>query len=389
MIVLALTMGCGGRSAQDRPGANARMNDDKMSAHDLVETGRFAEVVGILAPWAEARVQDPQIYAMLAKAQWKLRDYDSAIANYEEALRLDYSNTYAHLELAQLLLEIGRTGRALTEFELAIRTGDRDPLPHYNYGLALYGMNRRTEALDQWRMAYALDSRDPRYAEAMGIGLTGEDDRAALEYFEEAESLGADQAGFHHNFGLLLQRLGDYARAETEFQQAISLEPDNALYRRNLALLYMISGQPDLAVPLWEALFNRENASQVYRIYLARAYLDTGRFDAAIGVLEDWVQKTGSAPHGTGTPGPAGEVPSIDQAYDVLAMSYRGKKDLDRAASYMRRALDLEPRSAAYLINYGVILAEDGRRRSRSSPTIRQRSRTFPRTPGNFGARFP
>ena len=357
LILLAVGVGCGGRGAREGPGAAARMNDDKTSAHDLLENGRFEDVVGILAPWAGKKVQDPQVYSMLAKAQWKLRNTDDAITNYEEAARLDYSNAYAHLELAQLLVEIGRPGRALTEFDLAIQYGGPDPLPRYNYGLALYGLNRREEALNQWRIAYSLDNRDPRYAEAMGIGLTGEDDKAALEYFERADSLGADQAEFHDNFGLLLQRLGDYGRAEAEFREAVAREPGNVFYRRNLALLYMVSGRLDAAVPVWETLLDEDNDSRVYRIYLARAYLGVGRFESAIGVLENWLQGVGATPPGTET----GEAPPIDEAYDVLAMSYRGKKDLVQAASYVRKALELKPRSVGYLINYGVILAEDGK----------------------------
>ena len=362
LILLAVGFGCGGRSAREGPGAAARMNDDKTSAHDLLENGRFEEVVEILAPWAGKKVQDPQVYSMLAKAQWKLHNTDDAITNYEETVRLDYSNAYAHLELAQLLVEIGKLGRALTEFDIAIRYGGRDPLPHYNYGLALYGMKRREEALNHWRIAYSLDRRDPRYAEAMGIGLAGEDDKAALEYFERADSLGADQAGFHDNFGLLLQRLGDYGRAETEFRQAVTREPGNALYRRDLALFYMVSGRPDEAVPLWETLLDEDNDSRVYRIYLARAYLGVGRFESAIGVLENWLQGAGATPRATGTSQDETEkAPPIDEAYDVLAMSYRGKKDLGRAVSFMRKALELEPRSVVYLINYGVILADDGK----------------------------
>ena len=357
LILLAVALGCGGRGAREGPGAAARMNDDKTSAHDLLENGRFEDVVGILAPWAGKKVQDPQVYSMLAKAQWKLRNTDDAITNYEEAARLDYSNAYAHLELAQLLVEIGRPGRALTEFDLAIQYGGPDPLPRYNYGLALYGLNRREEALNQWRIAYSLDNRDPRYAEAMGIGLTGEDDKAALEYFERADSLGADQAEFHDNFGLLLQRLGDYGRAEAEFREAVAREPGNVFYRRNLALLYMVSGRLDAAVPVWETLLDEDKDSRVYRIYLARAYLGVGRFESAIGVLENWLQGVGATPPGTET----GEAPPIDEAYDVLAMSYRGKKDLVQAASYVRKALELKPRSVGYLINYGVILAEDGK----------------------------
>jgi tetratricopeptide (TPR) repeat protein len=362
VLFLVVALGCSARSAREGPGAIDRMNEDKTTAHDLLENGRFQDVVEILDPWAEQTVQDPQVYSMLANAQWKLKAYDEAIGNYEKALRLDYSDAHAHLELAQLLVEIGRRGRAVTEFDLAIQYGGRDPLAHYNYGLALYGWNQREEALGQWKTAYSLDMRDPRYAEAVGIGLTGKDDTTALEYFERADSLDADHASFRNNFGLLLQRLGDYTRAESEFKNAVAQEPGNASYRRNLALLYMVSGQMSAAAPVWETLLGEDADNRTYRIYLARAYLGSDRFESAIGVLEDWLRGVGGGTEETGPAGAdTGEAPSLDEAYEVLAMSYRGEKDLGRAAYYLRRALELKPNSVVYLIDYGVILAEDGK----------------------------
>jgi tetratricopeptide (TPR) repeat protein len=338
------------------------MNEDKNAANELLANEKFQAVVDVLSPWVERKVGDPQVYSMCAKAQWKLKAYDEAVGNYERAMRLDYSDAYTHLELGQLLTEMGKTGRALTEFELAIQDAPRDPLTHYNFGLALYRMGRRDEALEQWEIAYSLSSKNPTYAEAMAIGLTGEDDQAALRYFERADSLGAESASFHNNFGLLLQRLGDLDRAEAEFRVAIAGEPNSVDYRRNLALAYMGSGQTGLAVPLWEELLRGDSESPVYRIYLGRAYLGLQRYDAAIETLKDWVDRAGAAAIGREpTNAHHGEGPPIDEAFDVLAMSYRGQANLGRAESYIGKALEAQPNNPAYLINYGVILAESGK----------------------------
>ena len=241
-------------------GALDRMNQDKKTADDLLANGRYQEAADLVAPWAARKAADPQVYAMLARAQWKLGRHDDAVKNYEESLRLDYSSAYTHLELAEMLLEIGKSGRALTEFELAVQFGKNDPLPHYNYGLALYDMGRVDDALAHWENAYTNNPKDPRYAEAMGIGLSERDPAKALVYFEAAQTHGADHPGFHNNFGLLLERIGDYARAESEFKKAIAGEPGNRGYRQNLALSYMKSKQPELAVPLWQALHGEDPA---------------------------------------------------------------------------------------------------------------------------------
>jgi len=348
--------------ARRAPAALDRLNEDKTTANDFLASGRYQNAVDVLSPWAAQKVADPQVYSMLAKAQWKLDRHEDAIRNYEESLRMDYAAAYTHLELAELLLEIGKSGRAFTEFELAVQYGKSDPLPHYNYGLALHDIGRVDEAVAQWEIAYSYDPSDPRYAEALGIGLSGREPEKALEYFERAKAGGADHPGFHNNLGLLLERLGDMARAKSELENAVSGEPGNAIYRRNLALLYMKSNQPALAEPIWEGLWQEQPDDRLCRIYLGRAYLELGRFGEAVRILEEWVDTTSTTvqekPHVSGD---ATGAPGMDEAYAVLAMSFRGLKRLDRAEVYMRKALDLSPDNVAHLINYGVVLAEDGK----------------------------
>ncbi len=352
ICALVFQPGCGMMSKSNPAADLARMNEDKASAHALLEEGRYEEAKSVLSPWAVKKVRDPQVYSMLAKAQWEMGDRDNAVSNYEAAMRLSYSDANVHLELAELLVEMGKTGRALTEFELAIEYGNRDPLTHYNHGLALHEMGRKQDGLAQWEIAYSIDSRNPQYAEALGIGYAGEDDEKALVYFEQAAELGADGASFHNNFGLLLQRLGDFGRAAAEFDEAIALDPTNVIYPRNRALLQMVSGQFGAAIPYWRGLLDDDGENTTSRVYLARAYLEVGQYDNSVGLLEEWVAGAG----GQSAPGAEGR--GVDEAYGVLAMGCRGQKRLEKAAEYIRKALKLKPDNPVYLNNYGVILAE-------------------------------
>lgn len=365
ILILVIFMGaCGRPHANDDPEKiNAEINTTKQQASLMIDEANYEAAVKTLEPLAKRSVKDPQVYSMLAGAMWKLGRYDDAIKQYEDAMRLDYTDVVTHIELAQLLMEIGKTGRALTEFELAVQYGNRDPLPHYNYGLALFDLGRKEDALAQWETAHSLDRTNPVYAEAMGIGLSGDDDETALVYFARADTLGADTPDFHNNYGLLLQRLGQYSRAETEFKKAIELEPDDLLFQSNLALLYMASGQYATAAPLWEELLGGAEQDPAFRIYLARAYLETKRYGEAIGLLGDWLARKEADPGGAGEP-TAGHVldpPPLDVAYDVLAMAQRGIGDLGPAAANIRKALEMQPDSVVHLINYGVILAESGK----------------------------
>jgi tetratricopeptide (TPR) repeat protein len=352
----------GARESGGAHGALDRMNEDKAKADELLASGRYADAAELLSPWAAAKVADPQVYSMLARSQWKLGQHQDAVHNYEESLRLDYSAAYTHLELAELLLENGKSGRALTEFELAVQYGRGDPLPHYNYGLALYDLGRAGDAIAQWEIAYSRDPRDPRYAEAMGIGLSESDPGKAREYFETAMANGADHPGIHNNLGLLLERLGDMTGAEAELKKAVAGDPEDAGYRRNLAIHYMNSSQPALAAPIWEALHREQPEDASWRIYLGRAYLELGRFEDSVRLLEEWLEKSANTLPGKrqSRGGPAAS-PGADEAYAVLAMSFRGLSRLDRAATCMKKAVDLSPDNVAHLINYGVILAEDGK----------------------------
>ena len=370
LILLTLVVaGCAssksGRTGEAKP---EEINARKAEAQAYMDAGDYGSAITTLLPLAQSQVKNSQLYAMLAESYWRLGDYDSAVENYESALRIHFGAADIHLDFATMLMGMGRVGRALTEFELAVQYGDRDPLTHYNYGLALFDLGRSEEALAHWELAHSLDETNPRYAEALAIGLSGRDDRKALLYFERAAGLGANNAAFRNNYGLALQRAGEMAGAESQFKHALELEPDNPHFKQNLALVYMSSKKFELAIPLWQSLLDGDAANRTARIYLGRALYETERYAEAVSVLEEWVgsqAEGGKKPSDNWSkfdePDPAAVGPGLDEAYDTLAMSYRGLGDLDKAEHYIALALAVAPESTIHLNNYGVILAENGK----------------------------
>jgi tetratricopeptide (TPR) repeat protein len=338
-----------------------RLNAAKAEARTLVDAGRYAEALTVLEPLSEEASGDHQVFIWLGESYAALGRNNDAIRAFESAIRLAYQDYYGHLKLANLLMEIGKSGRALTEYELAARFGESDAVTRYDYGLALYEMGRKKRALEEWQAAYNLENGNPRYAEAVGIGMTEFNPEQAVKYFEAAAQLGAEGAGFHNNFGLALQRTGDYDRAGLQFGKAVDLEPAVEAYRFHLGAAYMNSGAYDDAIAVWDSLITRFGQKWSYTVYRGEALLASDRFEEAIHTVEPILAEYESGDLQKDEDRLDRTPPRHGDALEVLAMGHRGAGDGEGALAYIRRAVEVDPDNASYLNNYGVILAENGK----------------------------
>jgi tetratricopeptide (TPR) repeat protein len=358
---IAVLAACARYSGGESAGKRAeRLNASKAEARSLVDAGQWEKAVAVLEPLCKEATGDEQLFVMLGESYNAVGRTADAVAAFESAIRLAYRDYYAHLKLANLLMETGRTGRALTEYELAAQFGEMDPVTRHNYGLALHEMGRPDRALEEWKAAYRIESDNPRYAEAVGIGLTRQNPAEAVTWFEKAGELGAGGASYHNNFGLALQRSGDRRRTASEFAEAVRVAPGDEEYRFNLAAAYMNMGAFREAITEWDTLIVQFGERWSYTVYRGRALLELGRYAEAIAAAEPIL-----AEYDSGDLAAAGDrldrtPPDRGEALEVLAMSYRGQGDLQRALGLIRDAVEAGPSNVSFLNNYGVILAESG-----------------------------
>lgn len=343
----------GGPSAEQRA---ADLNRRKREAATHVDARDFRGALEILEPLSREADADPQLFVMMGEAHEGLGDVAAAIANYEDAIRAAYTDPGAHLKLGTLLMKNGKTGRALTEFELAVKFNDRDPLARYNYGLALHELGREDASREQFLLARDLAPHDPRYAEAAGIALAGHDDAGAVAAFEDAAALGADDASFHNNFGLALEKVGRTGDAEAHFRTAVDKAPGTASYRFNLAALLNRTGDFDEAERTWVSLIEGDGPRWEYRVYRARALLELERYADVVadGFPEDALAHAGDEA------GAADRSPEPGEALEAVALAFRGLDNRNQALRFIRAAVSAAPDNPVYLNNYGVILAENG-----------------------------
>jgi tetratricopeptide (TPR) repeat protein len=360
--VLALVLACS--SAPHHPPRRDPVAADIQRRHaaTLMQDGNYVAAAAALDSLTRYFPADSDLWENLADAQRGAKEDDKAIKSYEQAIRLNYGAFAPHMKLGTLLMQTGKTGRALTEFELAVKADDRDVLARYNYGVALHKTGRNAEALAQWRTAADLDAGNVRVAEALAMGLTEANDSTAIDQFEHARELGADTASFHNNYALALDKAGRNADAEREFQAALAKAPPEKRdeYRRNFAVHQLRAGKYEDAASSFAALVREDGGLWSDTVYLARAKMELKQFGDAIAALEPFALDVESGKIPRDSPKIDRMPPALDEALDILGMCWRGKGDKKKAQECLSRAVALSPRNVSHLNNYGVVLAEGG-----------------------------
>ncbi len=358
----ALALSCASTASSKDDDRAAALNAAKKRASLQLGAGDYAGAVASLAAIVKSAPKDEQAFTMLGDAYHGLGDLTNAVKSYEQAIRINYGDYRPHLKLGTLLMENGKTGRALTEFEIAMKHGDDDPLVHYNYALALNELGRKKEALAQWRAAREMEPNNPVYAAGVGIGLTGVDDKGAVEAFARAEELGMrNDASFDNNYALALERVGENEKALAYFRRAVDANDAKVLeYRRNLARHELRAGDNEAAARDFDALVAGDGGKWSDTVYLARALVALARFDDAIARLSSFAEDVDAGKIARTDPRVDRMPPTVGEALSVVGMAWRGKGDLARARDYLRRAAARAPDDPSVLNNYGVVLAQSG-----------------------------
>lgn len=179
----------------------------------------------------------------------KAGQLEKAVAEHEEALRIDPKLAQAHANLIGLYARAGKTEKAEKEYRATVAINPNLPQSHYDFGVLLFSEARYRDAETAFRRA--LES-SPNYAEA------------------------------HNNLAVLLERRGKLDEAVRHYEAAIANKPSYREAHFQLGRLLLKQHHNDQAIRHFEQTLTPEDAETPRFLYaLGAAHATAGNYAMA------------------------------------------------------------------------------------------------------------
>jgi tetratricopeptide (TPR) repeat protein len=156
-------------------------------------------------------------------------DYERAIEDLSEALRLEPSYSIAFLDRGGVYASKGDYDRAIQDFNQALLYDPKNAYAYYGRGYAYRSKEDYERAIQDYDAGIQLD---PKNAEAVSdrgyvYARKGDDDRAIQDYSEAIRLEPRNTLAFIRR-GSAYYRKEDFKRAVQEYEEAIKVDPKDA-----------------------------------------------------------------------------------------------------------------------------------------------------------------
>ncbi|WP_299413740.1 serine/threonine-protein kinase [Acaryochloris sp. IP29b_bin.148] len=174
---------------------------------------------------------DQQAEALLRQGYAKYRkgDYQGAIADYNESIRLNSDSADAFNERGLAKYSLGDYDAALTDYNHSLDLDDQQADAYGNRGLAKHALRDYRAAIEDYDQALRLN---PQYAYVYGNrGLSKynlKDLGGAIADFDQALRLNSNLADVLRNRGRAQYDSGHYQAALEDYDAALRIDADNA-----------------------------------------------------------------------------------------------------------------------------------------------------------------
>jgi tetratricopeptide (TPR) repeat protein len=265
----------------------------------------------------------PELHYSIGRALMHLQQPRAAAEAFEEEIERFGGRSVCHFLLGQACLQLKEYERSKASYERAVEL--QPDLWNAYYGLAnVCARLGQTEQARRFRKTFQR--------------LKAEETEVASDRVLSYDDLAVVRKGVarvRSEAGAIHFRLGDPAEAERHWRRAAKLDPDNVPLLLRLAALYQKSRRDREALRAYEKLRELDPRNPAYAINAGTAHARLGEPEAA---ARAFVRATELAPEQSA-------------GYRCLAQLHlRGDGDLDRARTLARKAVDLEPIAANYIV---------------------------------------
>lgn len=278
-----------------------------------------------------------------------MRKFDQAVTRYDRVLALAPNKLLPLLEVADFYLnKVKNYGKAESLFRQATGIAPKNPTAHYGLAIALAATNQPDEAISAFQKTAKLVPNDPLPIQSMGrLYLTqGQPDRA-LGAFTQALGKKPDFLPALLDRGDLYLGKGEYQKARQDYQTAISAHPNNTQALLQLGTAFVLEQKPEQAVETFERVLEIDpNSAQAYNNL---AWLDISRqtnLDQALARARKAVQLE----------------PKSAAFMDTLGWAHYVRGEFADAESVLDQAVSLIPSDPTIYYHLGVVQQRLGRK---------------------------
>jgi len=351
LVLLILWIGFG-IGASDAPTPRVRMRshrteiEERYVAH-LVEAEsalkqRDTDVAfSALADAAELILDDSEIYFLRAQAWLRKGDGDSAVTDFEEALKFDPTYAAAIAGIGWIEFERGDLDRAEGHFQSALDMDPRSAVGITGQAAVALERDELVEAQRLLSIALELDpDSSPTHVLSGDLRMLRGDIPGAIDAFVRAKRSDSRNAQAYAGLGAAYLRQDRANDAEQQLVEALSRDPDAHDVRAMFASLLVDAGRfADAARQLQQGL-QRDPDNGRMRVLSAIASQAGGDDESAISDLEDAVE--------SGTVSPT--------VRTLLATLYQKTDQPNLALAQVEAALEADPGFAPAHLQRGALL---------------------------------
>ncbi|MDD3641892.1 MAG: tetratricopeptide repeat protein [Candidatus Krumholzibacteria bacterium] len=369
VFLAALIAACAGGARG--PAGDGQWDDPRREAADrrimrLIAEERWERVVDAADSVESDAGGDPRLWGQKALALGKTGRFDESVALFEQALLADYASCDNHLNFAVVLLESGRSGRALTELAEASRFcgAVNRPVVQRNRAAAFLHRGERDRALEAVDEGLSSAPKDPYLLGLKGMLIAEAAPVQAESLFVRAEAAGPLPGEFLYQLGLLLLRGERPAEAIGPLEAALRGDPGDRGIRAAFAEALARAGRYDEAEAVLRGLIAEAPDEEIER-RLGRLLMRRGEYAEALGIFRSLAQtpenrdRAAMCLHMTGRTrealeiqrGVVAERPDWPTGLVNLAVYLGAEGELEEAEALLVRALELDPENVAATVN--------------------------------------
>jgi len=209
--------------------------------------------------------------------------YSEAIADYNQALKLKPDDAVAYSNRGNVYANQGKYSEAIADYYQALKLKPDLTDAYNNRGIAYAGQGKYSEAITDFNQALKLK---PDYAVAYNnrgnaYGLQGKYSEAIADY-NQALKLKPDLANAYNNRGDAYIDQGKYSEAIADYNQALKLKPDYAVAYNNRGNAYIDQGKYSEAITDYNQALKLKPDYAVAYNNRGNAYINQGKYSEAI-----------------------------------------------------------------------------------------------------------